>query len=305
MKPGLLTATCPENDLGIIADRAAEIGFESLEVAAWPTEEDTDTTDQIILDPEQAVTNESHAVAVRDAIEERDLTVSALAYYPNNLHPDPEIRRGNHEHLRNVIRTAATMDLDLVGTFIGRDPSLPLDEALADAKEIWPDLLEFAESHDVRLMIENCPMDHYGHLGTNLFYSPGIWEELFEALDSDYLGLNYDPSHLYWLDIDHLAPLERFADRIFQAHAKDTVIFEDRLDELGVLVDRRVTDDHWWEYRLPGLGEIDWGEYISSLYDIGFDGTIALEHEDPRFEKDSDQFWKGAEIGYKSIESYV
>lgn len=305
MKLGLLTATCLESDLDVISKQAAEIGYDCLELAAWPAELNPSSTDETIFAPSRAAYDETYANEVLEVIHDYGLEVSALAYYPNNLHPEDHVRRENHEHLKVVIRAAAAMDIDLVGTFIGRDPTMPLDEAIEDAKTVWPELLEFAESHDVRIMIENCPMDHHGAYGTNLFYNPQTWEELFTAFESDHLGLNYDPSHLYWLGIDHIAQVEQFADRIFHAHAKDTAIYQDRLNELGVLSDRQITEDHWWEYRIPGLGEIDWSEYIRSLYDIGFEGTLSVEHEDPQFNDSPDKFWKGAEIAHKELQTYV
>lgn len=305
MQLGLLTATCHESDLREIASRASAIGFETLELAAWPEEDSVDETDELRFSPQYAAEAPEHGQDVLDALAEYDLGVESLAYYPNNLHPDPEQRRANQAHLKDVIRAASNMDIDLVGTFIGRDPSMPIDEALADAKSEWPELVEFGERHDVRLMIENCPMDHYGAYGTNLFYSPEIWDELFEAIDSEYLGLNYDPSHLYWLDIDHNEMVERYSDRIFQAHAKDTEIRRNRRDELGILADRAQTDDHWWRYRIPGLGDIDWSAYIRSLYDAGFEGALVIEHEDPTFETSVDRFWKGAEIGYRELDRYL
>lgn len=305
MQVGLLTATCPESDLDRIAEKAANIGYQTLELAAWPAESDPTATDEVVFSPSLAVREENHAQDIQETLEEHGLDLSALAYYPNNLHPDLDQRQKNHHHLKEVIRAAATMDIDLVGTFVGRDPSMPLDESIEEAKTVWPELVEFAEAHDVRIMIENCPMDHYGAYGTNLFSTPQVWDELFDALDSDYLGLNYDPSHLYWLGIDHIDALKRFSDRIFHAHAKDTAIYDDRVDELGVLADRSITDDHWWEYRIPGLGEIDWSEYMRTLYDIGYDGAVCVEHEDPQFEDSPDKFWKGAEIAHNELADYV
>ena len=305
MELGLLTATVPTDDIETIASHASEVGFDSLELAAWPVEGSSTEQPDTVFDPEKAAADEGYAESVINTIGSHGLSVSALGYYTNNLHPNDTVRSSNHEHTKRVIRAASNMGINLVGTFIGRDPSMPLDESLDEAERVWPDLIEFAESHDVAVMIENCPMDHGGAYGTNLFYSPETWERLFSAIDSDYFGLNYDPSHMYWLGMDHIEPLERFSDRIFHAHAKDTQIHADRKDDIGILADRSITDDHWWSYRIPGLGEIDWAEYVRALYDIGFDGSLAIEHEDPTFEGSSRMFWKGAEIGYGELKQYV
>ena len=57
--------------------------------------------------------------------------------------------------------------------------------------------------------------------GTNLAWSPAIWDEMFTAIPDENFGLNLDPSHLVWLMIDYERAVYDFADRIFHVHAKD------------------------------------------------------------------------------------
>jgi hypothetical protein len=74
----------------------------------------------------------------------------------------------------------------------------------------------------VRIGIENCPMlftaDEWPG-GKNLAISPAVWRRMFEEIPSDHFGLNYDPSHLVWQQMDEVAPIREFADRIFHVHA--------------------------------------------------------------------------------------
>src|SRR5439155_57107 len=74
---------------------------------------------------------------------------------------------------------------------------------------------------------ENCPMifsyDEWPG-GTNLAWSPAIWEQMFETIPAENFGLNLDPSHLVWLMIDYERAVYDFADRIFHVHAKDMEI---------------------------------------------------------------------------------
>lgn len=318
MDVSLVTNPCLEVDLEAIAARASEVGFDALEIDASPVDAEI-PPDATVLDAERAAADPSHAHDIADLLDSYGLDISVLAYQDvDHLHPDPAVRQQHHDHLENVIRTAAILDVPTVGTFIGRNPTAGFDEALAEATEVWPDLLEIAESHGVQIAIENAPMDHIHPHGINVFHNPYAWDELFAALDSDALGLSYDPSHLYWQDIEYCQPLEKFAGRIFNAHAKDTEIRSHRLNELGILPNRGMTDSHWWRYRLPGLGELDWSAYLGALHDIGFDGALGLEHEDAAFafygpfsepptadpERSTaiERFWEGIEIGYAHLD---
>lgn len=321
MDLGLVTHPCIETDLEAIADRAASLGLDALEIDVPPVDQ-TSAAGETRLDVSKVEDEPSHLSEIQSLINSFGLEISMLTYQDvNHLHPDPDVRAQRHAHLEAVIKAAGQMDIATVGTFIGRDPSAGLDEALEEAKMVWPDLLEIAESHDVRIAIENAPMDHIHPHGINVFHNPYAWDDLFAALDSPALGLNYDPSHLYWLDIDHLDPVNRFSDRIFNVHAKDTEIRRDRLNELGVLTNRGMTDEHWWRYRLPGLGEIDWSAFLRVLYDIGYDGPISIEHEDATFafygpfadpptdaeasEAAIADFWKGIRIARDTLTPLV
>ena len=169
------------------------------------------------------------------------LELSALAYYDNNLHPDPAQREAIHAHLRACIDAAAALGGVPVGTFIGRDNSLSVADNLREAERVLPPLVEYAGERGVRLMIENCVMEGWhpdGYPG-NLAYSPELWEWMFE------LGfwLNFDPSHLLWIGIDPVAALRPYVDRVIHAHAKDAETFpaeRNRYGFFGRIVDPRV-----------------------------------------------------------------
>src|SRR5262249_14338664 len=144
---------------------------------------------------------------------------------------------------------------------------------------VWPELVRFAEEHNVRIGIENCPM-YFSHdewpAGKNLAVSPALWRRMVAEIPSPNFGLNYDPSHLVWQQMDYMKPLREFADRIFHVHAKDVRIDRDRLDDVGILA----TPLEYHSPKLPGLGEIDWGRFCSILGDTGYDGPVVVEVED-------------------------
>lgn len=304
MKLGFLTVALGQLPCKEILDWAANTGFQALELAAWPLVNERDFSSTTV----NANISAQEAKELRAKFDDRGVEISSLAYYDNMLAADPEVRAANHAHLKKVIDTASNMGVELVGTFVGRDITKSVDENLDEFAKVFPELISYAESKNVKLMIENCPMDGWQEPGIpgNLFYSPSQWREFFRITPKSF-GLNYDPSHLYWMGIDHIAPLFEFADRIFHTHAKDTEILSDGLNENGIFgpLSPRFSEARWWQYRLPGLGEIDWQEFVKALYDIGFDGVLSIEHEDPIWGGTVEKSKKGLILGYRNLSKLI
>jgi len=236
--------------------------------------------------------DDSAVRGVRELMDAQKLTISSLAYYPNPLDPDPTQRAHVQAHLRKVIEAAERLGVNMVGTFIGRDQSKPMEAAFADVLEQWPPLVQFAAARGVRIAIENCPMifsDDEWPGGRNLAYSPALWRRLFEAMPGDTLGLNLDPSHLVWQFIDIERAVSEFAGRIYHVHAKDLEIDRDGLYEHGVMS----LGMGWQVPRMPGLGEVRWNRFIGALISGGYDGVVSVEHEDRAFEGDLDTVKRG------------
>jgi sugar phosphate isomerase/epimerase len=281
VKLGLLTACMPERPLDEIAAWAAGAGYEALELAAWPSVGDRPfTASHIAAD----ALDDREIDRVGRALGDRGLTLSALAYYDNNLHPDPREREAVHAHVCRCIDAAAALGGAPVGTFIGRHPGLSVAENLREAERAFAPLVDHAGTRGVRLMIENCVMEGWhpdGYPG-NLAYSPELWEWMFGLG----LFLNYDPSHLLWLGIDPVVALRPYVDKVAHAHAKDAETFPERRDRYGFF-GRTATraedpwDMGWWRYRIPGLGQVDFRGVVDALYEGGFDGVLSVEHEDP------------------------
>lgn len=300
MDLGFFTACLPQRDLGSIAAWAAHAGFAALEVAAWPTGH---SRDHIACHLDVHNFGSDQADSVRALFAEHKLTLSAVSYYDNNLHPERDQRDCIHQHLRACISAAALLEVPCVGTFVGRDPSRTVAENQALAQREFPPLVEFAGERGVKLVVENCPMTGWhpdGYPG-NLAYSPELWEWVFS------LGfyLNYDPSHLVWLGIDPVRVLREHIDRVLHVQAKDTEIDFDARNRYGVfgqVVDR--TDSWksgWWRYRVPGLGDVDWRAVIDALYEGGYDGVVAIEHEDPIWSGTEKRVSHGLEVARRTL----
>jgi len=304
MKLGLMTAALPSLSLDELAAWASGEGFQALEIACWPQVTGDRRRYAGVTHIDVDGLDAAGAAAICQTIDGHGLTISSLAYYPNNLDPDPAVRAAAHEHLRKVILAAEALGVGLVGTFIGRDPSRSVADSLADVAKIWPDLVRFAGQHGVTIVIENCPMifsaDEWPG-GKNLAYTPAIWRRLFEIVDADNFGLNLDPSHLVWQFIDYERAVREFGSRIRHVHAKDMEIDRNGLFEHGVMS----TGIGWQIPRLPGLGEIRWDRFIAALYAVGYDGAISIEHEDRSFEGSLELVQRGFLLARDVLRPYV
>ncbi len=291
MKLVFLTAPFPDTPIDDVADWAASNGFESLEIACWPRASGTTRRYAGTSHIDVADLSESRASEIRGAIEARGLTISGLGFYPNPLHPEPETRRAAIDHLRLVIAAAGRMGVPFANTFMGGDQARSQHENRDEALREWPDIVRFAQDHGVRITIENCPMIFSRSewpAGHNIAYNPYIWRRIIEQWGGS-VGLNYDPSHLVWLMIDQPRFIREFGPHILHVQAKDVMIDRDGLYERGTL-----SGGIGWQIpRLPGLGEAEWGPIFSTLYQVGYDGDIIIEHEDRGFEKTDELIKRG------------
>jgi sugar phosphate isomerase/epimerase len=301
MKLGLMTAAFPRLSLEQVAAWSAENGYEMLEVACWPS---SGGERRRYAGVSHIGVERLDVAAVGDVLDRHGLGISSLAYYPNNLHPDPAQRRAAHAHLRKVVDAAAKLGVPTVGTFVGRDRTKNLPDNLREFRRVWPRLVGYAESKGVRIAIENCPMifsyDEWPG-GTNLAATPAAWDEMFSAIPSASFGLNLDPSHLVWLMIDYERVVWDYAARILHVHAKDLQIDRDGLYRNGTIS----LGIGWQVPRLPGLGEVRWDRFLAALYRAGYDGVVSVEHEDRSFEKTEELVKRGFLIARDALRPYL
>jgi sugar phosphate isomerase/epimerase len=297
---GLLTACLPGVPLEDIVSWAAAHGYAALEIAAWPDRPGRDW-EATHLDVERF--GPDRADEIRDLMTTAGIDISAVAYYENNLHLDPATREATHEHLRRCIDAAQLLGCGLVGTFVGRDTSCTVVENLRLGERVIPPLVEYAAERDVRLVVENCPMEgwHPDGYPANLAYSPELWDWMRDLG----LYLNFDPSHLLWLGIDPVPALLGHADMVLHVQAKDAEVdlaARNRFGVFGQLVDKPSPwVSGWWRYRIPGLGQVDWPALVGALREVGYDGVVSVEHEDPVWSGDPDKVRQGLVIAEQTL----
>ena len=305
MKLGFISSILEQDSYEEMMDTAAELGFECVEVACWPKgKAERRYAGVSHIDGERVLEDDAYAKHIIEYAEERNIKISSLGYYPNTLDPDENKRALAIEHLKNLIRASKKLGVNMVTTFIGRDQSKTVEENLESVKEVWPSILKGAEENQVRVAIENCPMlfgEDQWPGGQNLMTTPVIWEKVFSILDSEYLGINYDPSHFVWQMMDYIKPIYQFKDKIFHVHYKDIKVYQDKLEKYGSMA----YPLQYMSPKLPGLGDVDWGKYVSALTDIGYEGYTCIEIEDKAFEGSRERVIDSLKLTKKYLRQFV
>lgn len=305
MKMGLVTAILDGWTFEEMVDTVSRMGFQCVEVACWPQgKAERRYAGVSHIDVARVVEDEDYARYVLNYCQERNVEISSLAFYPNTMDADLEKRAANISHLRKVIAASARLGVNMVTTFVGRDQTKTVEENIELFRQIWPELVAYAEGLGVKIAIENCPMlfdrDQWPG-GQNLMTTPAIWRKLFAIIDSPCFGINYDPSHFIWQQMDYIKPLYEFRDKIFHVHFKDIKLYRDKLDECGVMA----YPLDYMSPKLPGYGDVNWGKYVSALTDIGFDGYACVEVEDKAFESSREKILDSVRISKRYLEQYV
>ncbi|MDY4856330.1 MAG: sugar phosphate isomerase/epimerase [Candidatus Ventricola sp.] len=303
MKLGFVSAILDGWTFEEMIDTASEMGYACVEVACWPCGKAERRYAGVSHINADELTDEKVAY-IKDYCAKKNVEISSLAFYPNTMDGNLEKREAAVAHLKKVICASARLGVNMVTTFIGRDETKSVEENLELVKEIWPPIIALAEEKGVKIAIENCPMlfgrDQWPG-GQNLMTTPAIWRKVFEILPSPNLGINYDPSHFVWQMIDYIRPLYEFKDKIFHVHYKDIKLYPDKLREVGIMA----YPLDFMSPKLPGLGDVDWGKYVSALTDIGYDGYTCIEVEDRAFEGSREKVLDSLRLSKRYMEQFV
>ena len=305
MKFGLLTAILDGWTFEEVVDIASEMGFKCLEVACWPAgKAERRYAGVSHIDCERVCEDDAYAAYVKELVASHGLEISSLAFYPNVLDANEEKANAAIEHLKALIKASAKLGVGMVTTFIGKDQHKTLEENIELFKKVWPGLIALAEENGVKVAIENCPMlfgaDQWPG-GQNLMCTPAIYRKLFEIIPSPNFGLNFDPSHYVWQGLDYLKTVYDFSDRIFHIHFKDIKLYPEKLRECGVMA----YPLDYMSPKIPGLGDVNWGAFISALNDIRFNGCAVIEVEDKAFESCREDILNSIRLSKRYLDNYL
>ena len=247
------------------------------------------------LDPDALLGNPSAAHDFLTRLADHGLTISALSCHGNPVHPRAEIAQRDDALFRKTVRLAEQLGVETVVTFSGCPGGAPTDttpnwitaawppeyaDALAwqwHARLIpyWQNAATFAADAGVRVALE-------AHPGFCV-YNPETLLQL-RAATNPALGINLDPSHLWWQGIDIPTAIAALEGAIFNVHAKDVALHPVNLARNGVLDTKSYTrmKQRSWLFRSVGWGhdELAWKQIVSALRLAGYDGVLSIEHED-------------------------
>lgn len=282
MQLGFVTAILPDLTLAEIVKHANEYDYECVEVMCWPLGK-AERRYAGVTHIEVENFTKTDAFNVHTLCKDANIRISGLGYYPNPLCPDRDEAKTYTDHIIKVIDAAVLLEVPCVNTFVGRDWKLSVDDNWPRFLETWKPIIHYAQEREVRVGIENCPMSFSADEwpgGKNLATTPAIWRRMFADIPSDYFGLNFDPSHFVWQQMDYLKAMREFHEKLFHVHAKDVRLEQHRLDEVGIMA----FPMEYHSPKLPGLGDVDWGAFFSTLGDLRYDGPVCVEVEDRAFE---------------------
>jgi sugar phosphate isomerase/epimerase len=270
-------------------EKAARLGFDGIELHATAF----GAPGAGPLDPELIA-------RAKASTERHGVTITALAYYElAGNPPPPDAVTTAYER---VFEAAEALGVKVVASMSGFDADRDWDGNLQLFADRFGPVAERAEARGLRIAFENW-MGFWGRMPfrpRNMGGSPETWDAWFTAVPSPALGIEFDPSHLYWQGIDHMRALREYADRVYHVHAKDTEMLPERQYRAGV-------NGLPFRFRIPGYGEINWAAFISGLNEIGYDGGIAIEHEDDVYgwHTGGDLYDEGLVRGWQTLQPLI
>ena len=279
---GFVSAILADKSFEEVIDFASENRFKCVEIMCWPKgKAERRYAGVTHIDVDQLTGDKVDQI--KYYLNSKGIYISGLGYYPNPLDPDQQQSKVYIDHIKKVIDAAAKLEIPVVNTFIGRDPSKNIDDNIKLFEDKWPEIINHAGQCEINIGIENCPMfftnDEWPG-GKNLATTPAIWDRLFEIIPNQNFGLNYDPSHMIWQHMDEIRPIYEYKDRLHHIHLKDVKVYKEKLDRVGIMANPL----EYHTPKLPGYGDVRWSDFFSGLTEVGYRGPTCIEVEDRAFE---------------------
>jgi sugar phosphate isomerase/epimerase len=288
MQVGVLTVLLSNLDLGAVIAKLKALGVNAIELGTGNYPGDAHLK-LALLEDDRAL------VEFKKKLDDQGVLISALSCHGNPLHPNQAVATAAQEVQRKTILLAEKLGVPVVNDFSGcpgdcddsQNPNwvtCPWPPEYLDvlkwqweekAAPFWTERAKFAADHGVKIALEM----HPGFL----VYSPETALTL-RSMAGPSIGVNFDPSHLFWQQIDPIAAVRLLGEAIFHCHAKDTQIYSANLPATGVLDTKPYSDElrRSWMFRTVGYGHGKewWNEFVSTLRMVGYDYVLSIEHED-------------------------
>ena len=297
----LFTGQWADLTLDTLARKAAEWGYDGLELACWgdhfevnrALEEDgyLQTRHDILAKHGLqcfAISNHLVGQAVCDRIDARHQDI-VPPYVWGDGDADGVNERAAAE-IANTARAARAFGVDVVNGFTGSSvwhllyhfpPTSPelIDAGYREFADRWNPILDVFDEAGVRFGLEVHP--------TEIAYDIHTSELALAALDRrPAFGFNFDPSHFIHQMFDPVLFIDRFEDRIYHVHVKDSRITLNGVN--SILSSHLQFGDYkrGWDFVSPGRGDVDFEGMIRALNRIGYDGPLSVEWEDSGMDRE-------------------
>jgi sugar phosphate isomerase/epimerase len=291
---GVFDAVYDKLSIDEMLDKVSALGLEAFEIGTggYPGNKHC-PLDELLADPVKAK-------AWKKKFDDRGLGMATLSCHGNPIHPDAAHAARDAELFRKTVRLAEIVDVKVIVGFSGCPGGSPgdtqpnwityrwppeYDEMLNwQWKEkvipYWKEAAKFAREHGIhRLAFEMHP--------NFVVYNPRTLLKLREAVGEE-IGANCDLSHLFWQGCDPVEVIHFLGKQgmIYHAHMKDTVLYPENVAKYGVLnfvfetADLPLASD---AFRAVGYGHSasTWKAILQAYMDIGYDGILSIENEDP------------------------
>ncbi len=288
---GFVSAIFASKSFEEVIDFASANGFQCVEIMCWPKGK-AERRYAGVTHIEVDSLDEATVTHIKNYLRQKNVYISGLGYYPNPLDADAEKREVYIAHIKKTISAAKLLNVPVVNTFIGRDQFKSVNENLDAFKLHWPPIVKHAEENGIKIGIENCPMlftnDEWPG-GKNLAVSPEIWDQMYAAIPSSSFGLNFDPSHFVWQQMDYVQAIYDYQHKLFHVHLKDAKVYKDKLARVGIMA----TPLQYHSPKLPGLGDVNWQNFFNALKLANYSGPVVIEFEDKAYESSEELIIKG------------
>jgi len=289
MRIGVLTVLYNQLPIIEVLDKVKKMGITAVEIGtgAYPG--------SAHIEIDRLLENKGEREAYLQALDDRDMIISAFSCHGNPIHPDLPTAQKADDVFRKTVQLASLMNVPVVNTFSGlpagcKDDRMPnwvtcpwpphfleiLKYQWDDvAIPYWKEATTFAADHGVKIGIEI----HPGMLIYNVETMLRMRQETGPAM-----GANFDPSHLFWNGVDPVAAVRKLGKAVHHVHGKDCYV-----DPLNLAIngcnDSKPYDqipDRSWTFRTIGYGHglKFWKDFVSALRLVGYDHVISIEHED-------------------------
>jgi sugar phosphate isomerase/epimerase len=297
----LFTGQWADLPLEEVAQKASSWGYDGLELACWGDHFEVDKalsqdgytqSRWDILEKYGlkcfAISNHLVGQAVCDNIDERHKSIVPAYVWGDG---DPEgVRQRAAEEMKNTARAAAKFGVKVVNGFTGSSiwhliyhfpptPAKMIDAGYADFAARWNPILDVFDEVGVRFALEVHP--------TEIAYDIYTAELALEALNNrTAFGFNFDPSHFVHQQFDPVNFINRFPDRIYHVHVKDSKV---RLNGHSSILSSHLQFGDYrrgWDFVSPGHGDVDLEGIVRALNRSFYTGPLSVEWEDSGMDRE-------------------